>query len=121
MIDFGNNVAELRKTRGLTQIELASLLDVQPRMIGRWEQGVAKPHFDYIVKLAKVLEVSFDRLLNGNDPEQPDQFEIKNRKLKELCKKIDHLKTEDQEVVCHFLDMAIKQDQFKQLVSNSAA
>jgi len=65
MIDFGKNLTILRKNRQLTQLELADLLDVQPRMVGRWEQAVAKPQFDYIIKLAEVLEVSLDHLLLG--------------------------------------------------------
>ena len=118
MADFGKNLAELRKARQLTQLELAELLDIQPRLIGRWEQGKGKPQFDYILKLADVLEVSLDRLLRGGEVLQRNHFDIKNKKLKELCKKVDRLKPEDQEVICHFLNMAIRQDQLKQIVSN---
>lgn len=117
MADFGKNLVELRKARGLTQAELSDLLNVQTRLIGRWEQGKGKPQFDYILKLADVLEVSLDRLLCGNDSGQPPQFDIHNKKLKELCKKVDQLKPEDQDVICHFLDMAVRHDRLKQLVS----
>jgi transcriptional regulator with XRE-family HTH domain len=119
MTDFGKNLAELRKTRQLTQLELANLLDVQPRLLGRWERGQGKPQFDYILRLAEVLEVSLDRLLRGNDASQQDSFDIRNRRLKELCKRVDKLKPEDQEVICHFLDMAVRQDKMKQIVANS--
>lgn len=67
MIDFGKNLASIRKSRQLTQLELANLLDVQPRMVGRWEQGKAKPQFDYIIQLAGILEVSLDHLLQGRE------------------------------------------------------
>ncbi|MCF6437004.1 helix-turn-helix transcriptional regulator [Pseudoalteromonas sp. MMG022] len=116
MTDFGKNLAELRKLRQLTQLELANMLEVQPRLIGRWERGQGKPQFDYIIRLSEVLEVSFDRLLQGQNLEDQDQFDIKNKKLKELCRQIDSLRPEDQDVVCHFLDMAVKQDQLKKLV-----
>ncbi len=118
MIDFGKNLADLRKVRQLTQLELANLLDIQPRLLGRWEQGQGKPQFDYILKLADVLEVSLDRLLRGVGTQEQDSFDIRNKKLKELCKQIDSLKPEDQDLVCHFLDMAVKQDKLKQLVAN---
>ena len=49
MTDFGKNLAELRKTRQLTQLDLANLLDIQPRLLGRWERGQGKPQFDYII------------------------------------------------------------------------
>ena len=119
MIDFGKNLASIRKSRQLTQLELANLLDVQPRMVGRWEQGKAKPQFDYIIQLAGILEVSLDHLLQGSEGQNSPQFDIKNKKLKELCKKIDGLKPEDQDMVCHFLDMAVKQNTMKQLMTNS--
>jgi len=51
MIEFSKHLSKIRKSRQLTQLELADLLDAQPRMIGRWEQGVAKPQFDYIIKI----------------------------------------------------------------------
>ena len=117
MVDFGKNLSELRKERQLTQTQLAELLDVQPRLIGRWEQGKGKPQFDYLLKLADTLEVSLDQLLRGKDGQQPLDFEIRNKKLKELCKKVDQLKPEEQDVICHFLDMAVRHEQVKQLVT----
>lgn len=118
MTDFGKNLARLRKLRQLTQLEMANLMDIQPRMVGRWEQGIAKPQFDYIIRLAKILEVSIDQLLLGEGEPINESFEIKNKKLKELCKKVDRLNHDDQELICHFLNMAITQDQLKQLVGN---
>ena len=120
MTDFGKNLAELRKARHLTQLELANLLDVQPRLLGRWERGQGKPQFDYIIKLADALEVSLDRLIRGSDPTEQDSFDIKNKKLKELCKLVDQLKAEDQEVICHFLDMSVRQEKLKQLMASAS-
>ncbi len=120
MSDFGKKLAELRKTRQLTQSELADLLNIQPRLIGRWEQGQGKPQFDYILKLADVLEVSLDQLLRGSDrAPQAAKFDIQNKKLKELCKQVDKLKPGDQDIICHFLDMAVRQDKLKAFVTQS--
>ncbi|NJN48142.1 MAG: helix-turn-helix transcriptional regulator [Candidatus Competibacteraceae bacterium] len=121
MADFAQNLITLRKARKLTQLELAHLLDIQPRMLGRWEQGVVKPQFDHMVQLAQVLEVSLDCLVYGTDSPQPTAFEINNKRLQELCKQVDQLPSDDQAVVCHFLDMAIRQDQFRRLAARPAA
>ncbi len=115
MTDFAKQLVTLRKARGLTQQDLADLLDVQPRLVGRWEQGQGKPQFDYLLKLADVLEVSLDQLLRGEAAERPTP-DIRNRKLKELCRRVDQLKSEDQDVICHFLDLAVRHDQLRQLV-----
>ncbi len=118
MTNFGKNLSTLRKSRNLTQLELGELIGVQPRLIGRWEQGQGKPHFDYVIKLADALEVSFDQLLRGNEDVSTLTFEVRNKKLKELCKKADTLKKEDQDLICQFLDMAIRSNQIKELVTN---
>ena len=116
MADFGKNLVALRKERQLTQAELSELLDVQPRLLGRWERGQGKPQFDYILKLADVLEVSLDRLLRGQS-DAPETFDIRNRKLKELCKQVDQLGEDDQNVICRFLDMAVRHNKLREIVS----
>jgi len=116
MADFGKNLVALRKARRLTQAELAELLDVQPRLLGRWERGQGKPQFDYTLKLADALEVSLDRLLRGPNTGKEDVFDIRNRKLKELCRQVDQLQSEDQEIICRFLDMAVRHNRLKELV-----
>ncbi len=63
-----------------------------------------------------MLEVSLDRLLREAESGQPVQFDIRNKKLKELCRKVDQLKPEDQDVICHFLDMAVRHERLKQIV-----
>lgn len=117
MTDFGKNLSVIRKQRQLTQLALANMLEVQPRMVGRWEQGKSRPQFEYVIKLARVLEVSIDHLVYGEQGPDRPVFDIKNKRLKELCKQVDELKPDDQEVICRFMDMAVKQNQLKQIIS----
>lgn len=117
MADFAKNLAALRKSRQLTQLQLADMLDVQPRLIGRWERGQGKPQFDYIVKLADVLEVSFDTLLRGDKAAAPSTFEVRNKQLQELCKQVDQLDQNEQEVICYLMNLVIRNEQIKQIVS----
>ena len=114
MADFGPKLATLRKARRLTQSQLAELLDVLPPVISRWENGVSKPQFDYVVKLASVLEVSFDDLL-GDQHGKP-AFEIKNRRLQELCRQVDRLEAQDQDVICHVMDSLIRKEQIRAIM-----
>ncbi|WP_274728864.1 hypothetical protein [Xenorhabdus bovienii] len=76
-----------------------------------------KPQFDYIIKLAQLLEVSIDHLLLGEEGATAPVFDIKNKRLKELCKQVDRLKAEDQDVICRILDMAITQEKIKQAIN----
>jgi len=113
-LGFEKSLARLRLSRGLTQSHLAELLGVQPRLVSRWETGEAKPQFAHMVRLAEVLEVSLDQLVHGNDEVRENAaFEIRNRRLKELCRQVDQLGREDQEVVCHVMDSVIRKERSK--------
>lgn len=119
MAEFRENLVRLRKERQLTQIQLAELLDVQPRLISRWESGETKPQFDHMVRLAEVLEVSLDQLAKGADTTAPARHAIRNKRLEELCRRVDSLPREDQEVVCHVMDSLIRKEQVKTIMSGA--
>ena len=74
--NFSERLRTLRKKAGLTQEELAFQVDVHNNTISRWENGVDTPKTDKIKKLASVLHVSEDELLNGK-PSQSWVLQIK--------------------------------------------
>lgn len=39
--DFGTKIADLRKKKGLTQAQLADLLNISNKTVSRWETGVS--------------------------------------------------------------------------------
>lgn len=63
-ITLGQNVARLRGKRGLTQEQLAELVEVDRRYIQRIEAGTANPGIDVLANLKNVLSVSWTRLLD---------------------------------------------------------
>ncbi len=118
MADFGKNLSRIRKDRKLTQQRLAEFINVQQRVISRWETGVAKPHLNHIVQLAKVLEVSIDQLVFGDEAGCTEpQFDIQNRRLKELCRQVDDLDQGDQEVICTVMDSLIRKERIRQVIT----
>ncbi len=117
MAEFGKNLASIRKKRRLTQLQLADLIDVQPRLISRWETGETKPHFDHVVQLAEVLEVSLDVLMKGDDTQPLPAFDIGNKRLKELCRQVDRLPPEDQDAICHLMDSLIRKERIRQVMT----
>ena len=120
MADLGKHLAEIRKARQLTQQQLAELIHVQQRVISRWETGVAAPHLNHIVQLAEVLEVTLDRLIRGDEAGSPEaRFEIRNRRLQELCQRVDQLGHADQEVVCHVMDSLIRKEQVRAIMGSA--
>ena len=62
---LGKHIAELRKERGFTQVELAGQLAVSQAVIASYEGGRVRPHPRFILRLAELLEVSTDELLGA--------------------------------------------------------
>lgn len=62
---FGDRIRELRKSRGLSQEELAELAGLHRNYIGGIERGERNIALLNIVRLAKALGVSPSELLNG--------------------------------------------------------
>ena len=49
------NIKTLRKSKGLSQEELAIKLNVVRQTISKWEQGLSVPDAEMLIKLAEVL------------------------------------------------------------------
>jgi len=65
MSNIANNLRKLRKAKGLSQERLARLANVANNTIVKIEAGKNKnPTLDTLKKIAKVLEVSVDELIN---------------------------------------------------------
>lgn len=65
--EIGKRIILFRKEKGYTQEQLSSLLHVTPQAISKWEKGSALPDTALLPLLARVLEVTIDRLLTGDD------------------------------------------------------
>jgi transcriptional regulator with XRE-family HTH domain len=64
-MELGEKLQQLRKSRGLTQEELAELLFVSRTAISRWESGRGYPGIDSLKEISKLFQVSIDDLLSG--------------------------------------------------------
>ncbi len=61
----GNRITQLRKTRSMTQRDLARALNVSPSAIGMYEQGRRQPSAELIVAICREFSVSTQWLLTG--------------------------------------------------------
>ena len=83
---FGERLAEIRQSRGLTQADLAEKVGVSQRVIAYYEHAEAQPPGALLVDLAKTLQVSADHLLGLKLPK-----ETKNPKRARLMKRLERL------------------------------
>ena len=67
----GERIADLRKHRGLSQYQLAKLLNIATSTLGMYETGKRKPNVEMLEQIAEFFNVSTDYLL-GRDPMEDD-------------------------------------------------
>ncbi len=61
-----DNIKQLRKSKGLSQEELAIKLNVVRQTISKWEQGLSVPDSEMLVSISEVLETPVSTLLGEN-------------------------------------------------------
>ena len=64
-MEFGEKLQTLRKSRGLTQEELAEALYVSRTAVSKWESGRGYPSIDSLKEISKYFGVTIDDLLSG--------------------------------------------------------
>ena len=63
----GEQIAVLRKAKGLTQSELGERIGVSFQAVSKWERGETLPDVTLLPDLAKILEKTVDFILLGNE------------------------------------------------------
>lgn len=63
---LGQKIAELRKAKNMTQLELATKLNITDKAVSKWERDISCPDINTFPKLAEMLEVSVDELLQSS-------------------------------------------------------
>lgn len=66
MSKFGKNIKKIRNVRGLTQAQLAEMIEVNRGVISSYEEGRAEPKIETIIKTAEVFQLSIDLLLKNS-------------------------------------------------------
>ena len=64
-VKIGSFIAERRRARGLTQMQLGEMLGITDRAISKWECGRAMPDSQLMLELCDILGISVTDLLNG--------------------------------------------------------
>lgn len=61
------NLRRLREEKGMTQEQLAKLLNVNRTTVTLWEVGINKPRADMLIKLSDILQCPVDILLRSKE------------------------------------------------------
>ena len=65
------NIAELRQSRNITQLELAEKINYSDKAISKWERGESSPDISVLVEIAELFGVTVDYLVSAEHPQAP--------------------------------------------------
>ena len=98
------NIKELRVERGLTQAQLAKLIGVTQGAVYFWEKGINEPTAGYLIKLARLFNVSVDELLSF----ETNKAEESSSRITQMNRIFVKLSIKQQEMLLGFAEELLK-------------
>ena len=104
---LNENMKAIRKSKGLSQEELAVRLNVVRQTISKWEQGLSVPDADMLISISEALETPVSTLLGETVVEaKADDLRAISEKLEVINLQLAHRKATRQKVI-HWLFISL--------------
>ena len=78
-MNVADRIQNLRKTKGISQEQLADAIGVSRQAVSKWESEQSTPDLEKIIAMSELFEVTTDYILKGVEPAS-----ITNRKTIEI-------------------------------------
>ena len=88
-IKVGKFIAECRKQKNLTQMQLAEKLGITDKAISKWERGIAMPDTSIMLELCEILGISVNELLSGEKISMENNDQKNEQLLLEMAKELE--------------------------------
>lgn len=95
MSKLSENIKNLRVLRGLSQKQLADMLERSPNTISNWEKGSVSPDVDILENMCGIFKVSPNQLFGWEPCQELDDF--LNQK-KEILEKMEDLQKQKSDI-----------------------
>lgn len=100
---INENIKAIRKSKGLSQAELAIKLNVVRQTISKWEQGLSVPDADMLLSISEALDTPVSTLLGETVVErEADDLRAISEKLEVINLQLAHGKAMRQKVIHWF-------------------
>lgn len=86
-IKIGKFIADCRKRKGLTQLQLSEKLGITDRAVSKWENGKGMPDSSLMLELCDELDISVNELLSGEIIEMKEYDKKAEELLLEMAKR----------------------------------
>ena len=104
---LNENIRAIRKSKGLSQQELAVRLNVVRQTVSKWEQGLSVPDSDMLISISEVLETPVSTLLGENVIEaKADDLKAISAKLEVINLQLAQRKTTKKRIL-HWLFISL--------------
>lgn len=104
-MSLGDRISSLRKERGISQVDLAKMLDVSRQAVSKWENNQSAPDTAKLIQLADALDTEVAYLATGVMPvyesppivvnmvEKVDQIKVVEKVIeKPVLRRIERIK-----------------------------
>jgi len=108
--DFGKRLAQMRRAKGVTQVELAKKIGVSQRVIAYYEGETNFPPAQLLMPIAKALRISVDELLGSKKIKLSDTNHIR---FWNKLKKAETLSEGDKKSLLNIIDGLIAKSKAK--------
>ena len=88
-LKIGKFIAQCRKEKSLTQMQLAERLNITDKAISKWERGISMPDTSIMLELCDLLGISVNELLNGEKIPIEDNDQKSEQLLLEMTKELE--------------------------------
>ncbi len=113
MTSFGKKLRECREDKGLSQSELARLLNTNHSIIGKYERDEVKPTIDVVKKLADALSTTVGFLLG----ETEEMNLLKDPAMLQRLNAINDLPDSDRDHILYAIDGLLRDAKTRQAYS----
>ena len=97
---LSENIKSIRKSKGLSQQELAVKLNVVRQTVSKWEQGRSVPDSDMLISLSEVLDTPVHILLGEKVSEsQAEDLKAISEKLEVINLQLAHRKVAGKKII----------------------
>jgi len=101
------NIKLVRKSKGLSQEDLAIKLNVVRQTISKWEQGLSVPDAEMLISISEVLETPVSTLLGENISEsKADDLKAISEKLEIINLQLSQRKNKRRKIV-HWIQISL--------------
>lgn len=83
-VKIGKYIAQKRKNLGLTQRDIAEQLGMSDKSVSKWERGVCLPDVSVYMELCRIIGISLNEFIAGEDIEQVELQEKSEQNILEV-------------------------------------